>query len=395
MKHRQKLVLASCCSAHAVQDGLGAVMYVLLPILAQAFGLGYSQVGVIRAANNTAMMLLEIPSGVLAERFGERALLVFGLFAAGVGYLSLSLATGFLSIFLSLFVVGFGAAFQHALSSAVITRTYPIGRKRTALGVYNSSGDFGKLAATGGFSLLIGMGLAWQGIVVAYGCLALVTAVMLFVVLRRLDVGSPPVDSEIKSTQTGPIGWGITDRSGFAGLAGIVCLDTLVQGSFLTFLAFLMIEKEVPTGLAALAVVVTLAGGMFGKLGCGMLADHFGVIRSLVVVECLTAIGIVAVTMSSTLVAFCLLPLVGLVLQGSSSITYATVGDLVDGERQSRGFALIYAVSSGASIIGPILLGLLGDGFGLSVSMYAMALIVLIPIPLTVLLRPALRTRPA
>ena len=154
-----------------------------------------------------------------------------------------------------------------------------------------------------------------------------------------------------------------------------------------------MIDKQVPTSLAALAVVLTLIGGIFGKFGCGFLAERIGVIRSLVAVEILTAIGIVAVLLAPTLVAFCLLPVLGLFLQGSSSITYGTVGDLVDGNRQSRGFAMIYSVSSAAAIMGPIGFGFIGDQFGLASVMMIMAAVSLLPLPLCLLLRPALIKR--
>lgn len=76
---RQKLILAVCAATHAVQDGLGAALYVLMPLLAQAFGLSYAQVGVIRAARAAATSVFELPSGLLAERLGERRLLAFGL----------------------------------------------------------------------------------------------------------------------------------------------------------------------------------------------------------------------------------------------------------------------------------------------------------------------------
>ena len=82
--------------------------------------------------------------------------------------------------------------------------------------------------------------------------------------------------------------------------------------------------------------------------------------------------------------------MLGFVLQGSSTITYGTVGDLVDERRHSRGFALIYTVVSGASIVGPISFGLLSDGFGLDAAMLAMAAVVAMPVPLCLLLRRAL-----
>ena len=70
-----KLTLSACCGTHGMQDGLTSSVYVLLPILAQNFGLGYVQIGLIRAANSGAMWLLEIPAGILSERYGERRLL--------------------------------------------------------------------------------------------------------------------------------------------------------------------------------------------------------------------------------------------------------------------------------------------------------------------------------
>ena len=76
---RKSKVLLAGSGAHLIQDGLVALQYVLLPILAQAFGLNYTQVGLLRAISHTAMMGLELPSSLLARSLGNLQLLVFGL----------------------------------------------------------------------------------------------------------------------------------------------------------------------------------------------------------------------------------------------------------------------------------------------------------------------------
>lgn len=391
MPSRRKLALAACCGAHSLQDGLTALLYVLLPILSQAFGLSYAQVGVIRAAHSSATILFEIPSGLLSERIGERALLAFGLTCAGLGYVALAAANSFALILLALLVAGLGAAFQHALSSSIVSAAFDGPARRAALGAYNSSGDAGKLAFTGLFTLAVGMGLAWNSAVTGLGTLALLAAIALYATLRHIDVGSrPPASTDGLKASRAP-GWGLRDRNAFAALGAIVFLDTAVQAGFLTFLAFLMIEKAVPTSLAAFAVVLTLAGGVLGKFVCGFLAARLGVIRSLVLVECLTAAGIVAVLLSPTLTAYLLLPVIGAALQGSSSITYATVSDLVHADRRSRGFAVIYSIASAASILAPVGFGLIGDSFGLAPAMMVMACLTLSPLPLCLPLRRMLR----
>ena len=391
--NRRTFTLAACCAVHGVQDGLSAALYVILPTLAEVFGLSYAQVGVIRAVKNAAMALFELPSGMLSERLGERALLVFGLLCAGCGYLALALSPGVAAIALSLFVTGFGAAFQHALSSSIISKTFQGAGSRTALGAYNSAGDVGKLAFTAFYSLAIGMGVAWQGVVTGFGLMGVVGAAALFFVLRRLRVGGRPTVDARGDRAAGSAGWGIRNPSGFTALAVIVFLDIAVQSGFLTFLAFLMLEKQVPAGFAAFAVVLTLAGGIFGKLGCGFLAERIGVRRSLAIAECLTAVGIVAILLSPTSIAYVLLPVLGLVLQGSSSITYGTVGDFISADRRSRGFAVIYSIAGAASIAGPIVFGIIGDRFGLAAAMLSMAVVVLLPLPLSGLLRPAMAGR--
>jgi len=381
----RRVALGGCCAIHALQDGFIATMYVLLPLLAQTFGLGYAQVGAIRALHASALSLLEIPSGILAERCGERPLLVMGMFLGGSGYLLLSMADGVVAIGACLFIAGVGGAFQHALSSSVISHSFEGSAPRGALGTYNSAGDVGKLAFTGMFSLALAVGLTWQQVVTGYGALGVLAALTVLALFTRHGVGSRR--DTASTTTRRAAGWGIRSRGAFATLMIIVFLDISVQTGFLTFLAFLMLDKAVPTGLASFAVVLTLTGGIFGKFGCGFLADRLGIRRSLAIVEIACALAIVAVALAPALLAFALLPLLGVVLQGSSSITYATVADLVDKDRHSRAFAMAYTVSALAAIAAPVLFGAIADGFGLTATMLTMALVVLAPVPLSAGLR--------
>jgi FSR family fosmidomycin resistance protein-like MFS transporter len=182
---REPPVLIVSCGAHLVQDGLVALQYVLLPILAQVFGLNYSQVGFLRAVSNSAMTLLEIPAGVLAERFSEMRLLIFGLLCAGLGYLWVALAANFYLILMGFLIAGSGAAFQHSLASALISKSFDDAGRRRALGIYNAFGDVGKLAFTGVFSLAIGVGVAWNLVVTALCVVTLSFALLMVFLLRR------------------------------------------------------------------------------------------------------------------------------------------------------------------------------------------------------------------
>lgn len=389
--NRAGLTLATCCTVHGLQDGLTTSVKVLLPILAQSFGLSYAQVGTVRAANVAAMALLEIPSGLLSERIGARALLSVGLVIAGAGFLWLSLAGGFTAVLFSLFLAGLGAAFQHTLSSSIIAGAYPGRTRRAALGTYNAAGDVGKLALAGGVTLAIGLGLDWQAITRGYGLLAIALALVVLVLLftgRLVGRGRAQIAA---SSASAPSGWGVRNRTAFTSLCAISSLDTMVQSGFATFVAFLMIEKGVAVSLAALAVVLTLAGGVVGKFCCGFLAARLGVLRSLVLVQVLTAAGIAVVVFAPPMAAYFLLPALGAVLQGSSSITYGSVSEMFHPDRQARGFSLIYTTANIAAVASSILLGAISDWVGLTAMMLTIAGLTLLTLPLVPLLRGGLQ----
>ena len=383
-----KLTLSSCCVTHGMHDGLSSSVYVLLPILAQHFSLGFSQIGLIRAVYTGAMWLTEIPAGILSERIGERRLLVLGIIGSGVGFFAVSFTEGYYGVLLALFVCGCGAAFQHSLCSSLISKSFGEPELRIALGTYNASGDIGKLLFTLVASLLLGIGLGWQTITLGYGLLAFVIALTIWILL---GVKSARKLSAIKLKKIACINsWGIKDRAGFTNLAGIVFLDSLIQDGFLVFITFVMIEKQVSTGLVAFAVVATLSGGICGKFVGGLLAARIGMIRSIVLFEMLTAIGIMLVFYTPGNFSFFLLPLVGVFLQGSSSITYGTVSNLVSTEHQSRGFSIIYTIANSASFVGSAIFGLITDYFGFKFMMIVMATLVLVTLPLCYPLKSAL-----
>src|SRR5688500_8853162 len=286
--NQQKRTLTTCCAAHTVHDGFSDVTYVLLPLLAQTFGLSLAQVGMIRSAHRVAMASFQLPAGLIAERFGERNLLAIGTLIAGVSFIALGYAPGYWAILAILFFAGVGSAVQHPLASTIISHAYPDEGRRAALGTYNFFGDVGKFAFGGAVSLCLLVGIGWQVPVVAFGVIGVATAIAIFICVAKTS--APAV-----STSTAPLakrkGWGIRNPQGFTALCFIEILDSSTRTGLLTFIAFLLIDKGIPAGWAALAVPLILVGGMAGKLACGFLAERLGIVRTIVITEVATGVG--------------------------------------------------------------------------------------------------------
>ena len=387
----QKRTLATCCAAHTVHDGFSDVTYVLLPLLAQTFGLSLAQVGLIRSAHRVAMAAFQLPAGLIAERFGERNLLALGTLIAGFAFLALGYASGFWAILIALFFAGVGSAVQHPLASTIISHAYPGDNRRGALGTYNFFGDVGKFAFGGTVSLLLVAGISWQAPVVGFGVAGILTAIAIFLTVKNTRAGKTEKGHAAAAPKS--TGWGIRNPQGFTALCLIEILDSSTRTGFLTFIAFVLIAKGLPDGWAVLSVPLILVGGMAGKLACGFLAERFGIVRMIVITEVATGCGILATLALPAAASFLLLPLIGVVVNGTSSVLYATIGDFVEQDRLARAFAFFYTLGSLCGIAAPLGYGLIGDLYGVETSIGIIGVAIFLTVPLAALLKPAAASR--
>src|SRR5881296_41265 len=386
VRSRARAVLAAACSIHFVHDGFSDILYVLLPIWAQEFRLNLAQVGLIRTAYTAAMASFQIPAGLLAERWGERRLLAAGTAVTACGFIVAGLTGGFLSLLTVLLIAGLGSGVQHSLSSSIVAKAYETGPRRAALGTYNFSGDLGKVAVP--FAVAFGasaVGWRWAG--AAYGVLGIAAAIAIVLVLARLGTGMPDVDDGSAAPGATSSGWGIRDLRGFQALTAIGMIDNATRTGFLTFLPFALMAKGSSVVGVGTALALLFAGGAVGKFVCGLAAERLGVIRTVVITEAATSLCLLAIIAAPLSAALAILPLMGVALNGTSSVLYGTVADLVTADRRSRAYALYYSVTIATSALAPSLYGIVGDVAGVTATLVIVAVVVLVTIPLCLVLR--------
>jgi len=354
VKSRPRTVLFAASTIHFLHDGFSETLYVFLPLWASEFGLSFSQVGLIRTAYTGGMSAFQIPAGFLAERFGERRILALGTAVTALGFIAAGWAGGFISLLALLLAAGLGSGVQHPLSSSIVSKAYEDGNRRTALGTYNFSGDLGKAGVAAAIGVLAGV-VGWRAAGATYGVLGVAAALAIVPMLSRLGAGAAePRDLAEHVTSSG---WGIRDGRGFSALCAIGMIDNATRTGFLTFMPFILIAKGLGVGGVGLAFALVFAGGATGKFVCGVVADRVGVIRTVVITEAATTALILTVVGAPLPIALAVLIPLGIALNGTSSVLYGTVADLVSSERRSRAYGLYYTVSVGASALAPTVWG--------------------------------------
>ncbi|WP_248805616.1 MFS transporter [Pseudomonas sp. MWU13-2100] len=373
---RRRSLLAAC-SAHAVHDGLTDVIYVLLPIWQAQFGMSYAQVGMLRGAYSGMMAGFQLLASRAARRWGRERLLVGGTALAGLAYLLAGQASGLTVLLLALLLGGLGASTQHPLASSLITDTHEAGGGvKEALSQYNFSGDIGKTLIPGLTGLLLTI-ISWRASVTLIGVLGLAAAALLWWLVPTWAV-NPPGPGKASAALAGK-----GSAGGLRALLLTGTLDSAVRMGFLTFLPFLLSSKGAGTAGIGLALMLLFVGGAFGKLFCGYLGARIGMMKTVWLSESATSLLIVLAVYLPLSGMMALLPLLGLVLNGTSSVLYGVVPELSEAGKREQAFALFYTGTIGAGALAPVLFGGLGDMTGIPVAVMTLAATVLLTLPLS------------
>jgi MFS family permease len=389
---QRRRILGVACGIHALHDGFTDLIYVLLPVWQAEFALSYAALGVLRMLFTGAMASLQVPLSLLARRVGGPALLAAGTAVAGGAYLAIGLSgAGFVVLAVALLVGGAGAAVQHPIGSSLVSTAYAGGGSRTALGTYNFAGDLGKMALPAATACLLAV-MPWRPALGLIGMLGIGGAAAILLLLpARLDAAP---ENEAPRAAAAVSHATPRQRFGFPVLVAIGIVDSATRMGFLAFLPFVLKAKGADTPMIGIALTLVFAGGAAGKLACGLLGARLGVLRSVLLTEIATALGIAALAWLPLGAALVCLPIVGVALNGTSSVLYGTVPELVAGERREHAFGIFYTGTIGGGAIAPALYGFAGDAFGPEHAIFLVAAVCLLTLPLAWALRPSLADQP-
>src|SRR4249920_2952437 len=384
-KATERRALGTACGAHALHDGYTDLVYVMLPIWQGEFGLGFAALGLMKTVFSGTLAGFQIPAGFLAERFGTAGVLALGTALAGLGYVFAGLSAGIVTLIIALFIGGLGASTQHPLASSLIAHAFSGTRSLKALGTYNFAGDIGKMTVPAAAALLI-LVLPWRDALMLLGALGAIGAVAIFLLIPRLGheiVASDKKDESVRAA--GPVG-----AYAFPLLLSVGVIDSATRMAFLTFLPFVLTAKGASLQTVGLALTLVFAGGAVGKLVCAFIGARIGAVATVWLTEAVTAFGIVALLPLPLEAAMILLPVVGVALNGTSSVLYGSVPALVEPQRRQRAFSIFYTGTIGAGAISPAIYGVLGDAVGVPTALTVVAAVVLVTLPITFILRPSL-----
>lgn len=376
--------LVAACLAHALHDGYTDSLYAFLPVWQSQFGLSYAALAMVRALYYATMGGLQIPADRALRGFSPRAALVLSTVIALVGLLIMALPLGLAGLCIGLVVAGIGSSIQHPRGSMLVTDSYGKDARRP-LGIYNFSGDLGKAGLPALVALLIPL-LAWRPVLGLMAGIGIMVAIALVSLAPNTSVG--------RTYRRAAVAAADRSRKGFGILTTIGALDTATRMGYLLFLPFLIHGRGGNSPTVGVALALLFIGGAFGKATCSWLGERLGVVGTVVVTEGATALLIVATLFTPLVPTLVLLPVLGVVLNGTSSVLYGTVPELSNGDT-GRAFAVFYTSVIGSGGLAPIAYGFLADHSSRVTGIVASAATAVVIVPLVLMLKPHLERAPS
>ena len=241
----------------------------LIPYMKEAWSMSFTQMGTFTGLYGLVALLVSLPAGVLAKRFGEKRVLITGLLLATLGLLAVGAAQNYLQGLAArtLWLVGYRLAFICVVTAVSVTVP---GRWRG-----NAMGLLGALTA---LSTILGSGfsngmhelLGWRRSMMGFGLMTLLASVIMAVGYTGMVSGRENsrarAQHSLFSTFKIPIVW-VIPLLGLANAAGFAA----------TFFIPAVVRGQLHGTPAQAAAIIAAAYGLAILLNplSGWLADRF------------------------------------------------------------------------------------------------------------------------
>lgn len=150
-----------------IQSTIGPQTNAAMGLIASCYFFGYTA--------------LQIPSGFLVDKFGQKKVLIPGFIIFAAGVFSIASATSITAIYVGAVLAGVGCGTYYGSAYSLTSQHVPAEKKGLQTAIVNSGSALGMILGMTGSSYFVKtMGLPWQTMVVVSGCL-LVFLVLWFV----------------------------------------------------------------------------------------------------------------------------------------------------------------------------------------------------------------------
>ncbi len=362
---------------HGATHWVMGTFYLLLPFIAKALHLSYTEAGLLVSTVHISSFATNIFSGALVDVTGRRVpILVASLTVGALALASFGMADGVLGLLPLVVLIGCTNNMWHPAAISYISRRFPQ-QRGYALSIHALGANSGDALAPMAVGAAL-VWLSWSQAATAACVPTLAVALLLFLALPRQS------NSERAQSSAGE---GMDLATYFKGLTTLLCdravlslclvaaLRTMTQAGLLAFLP-LYLANGLGAGpvMLGLALAAMQSAGVVAAPVAGAWSDRVG--RRPIVLAGLTASTVVIVVLMflGHLATFVVgIAVLGFVLFAVRPVIHSWMMDLTPANLGGSATSLMFGSQAMLATAAPIIGGMIADGWGLGAVFYFLA----------------------
>ncbi|WP_194848299.1 MFS transporter [Candidatus Neptunochlamydia vexilliferae] len=337
---------------------------VMVQELMGAFDATAAQLGTLSAFFFYAYAPMQIPVGLLMDRFGARNLLTFASLFCGFGSLLFAAAHHIIPADIGRFLMGIGSSFAFVGMVYVCSHWFPAKKLALLVGIGNSLGMLGAFGAQGPLSFVVET-MGWRFTVVTFGITGIVLALVLFFFMKKAP-GQEKIEVKKASFDLAHNLKKVASNGRTWLNAAIALLFYMTTAAFASLwgIPFLSEGYGIDRNVAAFAISMIFIGWIIGGPIIGYISDRFSKRKPFLyggIFLCLLSlIPVIYIPHLPMPLLFILLFLVGF-FQAAQLLSFSLGIEINAIEAKGTSIALTnFCVATGSSLMQP-LLGILLD----------------------------------
>ena len=342
-----------------VAVGFGIVMPAI-PVFAKSFGVNNAAIGLMVSAFAITRFASGLISGVLVDKFGERAVFSTGIFMVSAFTFLAGIAQSYEQLLVFRAAGGLGSSMFSVAAGSIMLRATDDSRRARAQSLYNSSFLVGMMAGPviGGFLTAFSL----RAPLLVYGVLLIVSSVAGGFLLRNSVLAARPTEKNVQEKTS--IREALSSKPYLIALTISFCSASVLFGMSRSILPLFMVE-EMKSTAGYLGLGFTISSVIQGLLliKAGGLSDSRGRKFSAIMGTSLLAISVVVLVGTVQPWMFLLSMVIGAFGSIFLSSTAAIVGDVMKG-KGGQVIALFQMSGDAGAMVAPVALGFIADHYG-------------------------------
>ena len=360
-------------TAHFLHDVYSSFLAPILPLLITKFNMSLSLAGLLTVVQRVPSLLNPLV-GLAADKLPMRYFLIFAPTVTATSMSLLGVAPSYVFLVVLLLFMGIGASMFH-VPGPVMMRQVSGDRIGKGMSFFMLGGEVarsvGPLVILGAVSL---WGLEGTYKLIPFGLLA---SFILYFKLKDITISDKFKNKE----ELVSVGKTVGDlKLLFSLLAGIIFFTAILKGSLTAFLPTYITSKGESLWTGGIALSILQITGAAGSFLSGTISDKLGRRKTLLVIAVVSPVLTWMFILSTGVLSFAMLLLLGLFIFGTTPILLAIINDnksqrpsLINGI-----FITINFLTSGFAVW---LVGFIGDNIGLEDTYRLTATLSILSIP--------------